>query len=110
MTATLPQPFTGRLATARAWLMSDREDDVAFGAVANKVLPALLAAAAFGLIGASIRVWTGVEVIQRDIAALVKSDQTQDQQIESLRTELNDVRVRLAVLRSLQDLKGGGKP
>ena len=90
--------------------MSDREDDVAFGAVANKVLPALLAAAAFGLIAASIRVWTGVEVIQRDIASLVKSDQTQDQQIESLRNELNDVRVRLAVMRSLVDMGGGGKP
>lgn len=84
--------------------MANRDDDVQFGGLVNKALPALIAAASLGLIAASIRVWTGVEVIQRDIASLVRSDQSQDQRIERLSTELNDVRVRLAVLRSLIDM------
>jgi hypothetical protein len=42
-----------------------------------------------------------MDVIQNQISTLTKSDNRQDQLIEVVRTELNNVRVKVDVLRAL---------
>jgi hypothetical protein len=61
----------------------------------------LIAAGVIALIATCIRVWAGMDVIQNQISTLTKSDNRQDQLIEVVRTELNNVRVKVDVLRAL---------
>lgn len=86
--------------------MANSDDDVQFGAVANKALPALVSAAALAVVGASISTWVSVRIIQGEVANLVQSDRSQDVRIEKLNSDVNDIRVRIGVIRTLLDLKG----
>lgn len=65
----------------------------------------LIALGTVALVGTSIRVWAGMDVIQTQITALVKSDANQDQRIEQIRTEINTLRVQVGVLRAITDAK-----
>ena len=64
-------------------------------------IPAMVAAGMIAIVGTAIRVWAGMDVIQTQIQALVKSDNQQNERIELVRTELNNLRVQVGVLRAL---------
>ena len=57
------------------------------------------------IVGTAIRVWAGMDVIQTQIQALVKSDNQQNERIEQVRTEVNNLRVQVGVLRALGERK-----
>jgi hypothetical protein len=61
----------------------------------------LIAVGTIALIGTCIRVWAGMDVIQTQIAGLVKSDNRQDTLIEQVRTEMNSMRVQIGILREI---------
>jgi len=61
----------------------------------------MVAAGMIAIVGTAIRVWAGMDVIQTQIQALVKSDNQQNERIELVRTELNNLRVQVGVLRAL---------
>lgn len=86
--------------------MAPNDEDVQFGALANKALPALLAAASLAVVGASISTWVSVRIIQGEVANLAQSDRAQDIRIEKLSSDINDIRVRIGVIRTLLDLRG----
>jgi len=61
----------------------------------------LIAVGTIALIGTCIRVLAGMDVIQTQIAGLVKSDTRQDTLIEQVRTEMNTMRVQIGILREI---------
>jgi hypothetical protein len=69
----------------------------------------LVGVGTIALIATSIRVWAGMDVIQTQIQALVKSDSNQDQRIEQIRNELNNMRVQQGVMRETIRLNHGGR-
>jgi hypothetical protein len=70
----------------------------------------LIGIGAVALIGTCIRVWAGMDVIQSQINTLVKSDSQQDDKIELVRTELNNLRVQVGILRAQSGVQGIGRP
>jgi hypothetical protein len=69
----------------------------------------LVGVGTIALVATSIRVWAGMDVIQTQIQTLVKSDANQDIRIEQVRTEMNNMRVQLGVMRETIRILGGGK-
>jgi len=65
----------------------------------------MVAAGMIAIVGTAIRVWAGMDVIQTQIQALVKSDNQQNERIEQVRTEVNNLRVQVGVLRALGERK-----
>ena len=71
----------------------------------------LVCVGTIALIATSIRVWSGMTVIEARITQLVQSDTQQDSRIEQVRTELNSMRVQLGILRAIQGSPQGiGRP
>ena len=60
----------------------------------------LIAVGTIALIGTCIRVWAGMDVIQSQINNLVKNDNQQDTRIETVRSEVNNLRIHVGVLRA----------
>lgn len=82
----------------------------------------LICAGTVALIGTSIRVWAGMTVIETRIGQLVQSDNQQnaeiknnrlaaEQKIEQVRSEVNNLRVQLGIVRAIQGSPPGlGRP
>ena len=85
--------------------MADRDDDVQFGPLANRAMPALVAAAAMAVIAASLGTWVSVKIIERQVADIVLSDKAQDNRAARLQAEVNELRVELGVVRTLLDMR-----
>ena len=81
--------------------LSKRFTDLTFG---------LISIGTVALIATSIRVWAGMSVIENRISALVQSDNQQDSQIEQVRTEVNNLRVQVGILRATTGASGLGRP
>jgi hypothetical protein len=62
------------------------------------------------LIATCIRVWAGMDVIQTQINGLSKSDTQQNVTIEALRSEVNNLRVQVGILRATSGQGIGGRP
>jgi hypothetical protein len=62
------------------------------------------------LIATSIRVWAGMSVIETRISQLVESDNQQDSRIEQVRSEVNNLRVQMGIIRAIQGASGLGRP
>ena len=61
----------------------------------------LIAAGVVALVATCIRVWAGMDVIQAQISTLTRSDGRQDQMIETVRTEVNSLRVQVGILKAI---------
>jgi hypothetical protein len=105
--------------TAKLWLatapaVADDEDNRSRDGELSKrfseVGVYLIGVATVALISTSIRVWAGMDVIQAQISNLVKSDSSQDQTIEQLRSEINTLRVQVGVLRAITTPIHNGRP
>lgn len=103
-----------RLLQAPAWLMQRRDNDDAPGGLTARfgdLSVQLIGIGTVALIGTCIRVWAGMDVIQTQINSLVKSDNQQDERIEVVRTEINNLRVQVGILRSQRNMGDGmGRP
>ena len=81
--------------------MRDPDDDKnSWGTRLGDLSTQLIGIGAVALIGTCIRVWAGMDVIQSQINTLVKSDSQQDDKIELVRTEVNNLRVQVGILRA----------
>ena len=105
--------------TAKLWLataagMADDENPTTEGGELSKrfgeVAVYLIGAGTVALIATSIRVWAGMDVIQTQISNLVKSDSSQDQRIEQVRTEINNMRVQVGVIRAVMTPNSQSRP
>lgn len=90
--------------------MTDRNEDTGWNGRLNNLSVQLIGVGTVALIGTCIRVWAGMDVIQTQINSLVKSDNQQDQKIETVRSEINDMRVQVGVLRATVNNRIGGRP
>jgi hypothetical protein len=91
--------------------VADRDDDKSgWGNRLSDLSTQLIGIGAVALIGTCIRVWAGMDVIQSQINTLVKSDSQQDDKIELVRTELNNLRVQVGILRAQSGVQGIGRP
>lgn len=93
-------------------VMRDPDDDKnSWGARLGDLSAQLIGIGAVALIGTCIRVWAGMDVIQSQINTLVKSDSQQDDKIELVRTEVNNLRVQVGILRAqIGGPAGVGRP
>lgn len=90
-----------KLRLAAAALVSDPENDNnSWGGRLGDLSTQLIGVGAVALIGTCIRVWAGMDVIQSQINTLVKSDNQQDEKIELVRTEVNNLRVQVGIIRA----------
>ena len=81
------------------------DDDRDTGGISGKLgdlTVQLVAAGTLALVATCIRVWSGVDVIQSQIATLTRSDSQQDERIEQIRSEINTMRVQIGVLREVE--------
>ena len=85
--------------------MADSPQDVQFGPLANRAMPALVAGAALAVIVASLGTWVSVKIIERQVADIVLSDRAQDNRAARLQAEVNELRVELGVVRTLLDMR-----
>lgn len=87
------------------------DDKDSWGARLGDLSTQLIGIGAVALIGTCIRVWAGMDVIQSQINTLVKSDSQQDDRIELVRTEVNNLRVQVGILRAQMGGPAGvGRP
>lgn len=90
-----------KLRLAEAALVSDPENDNnSWGGRLSSLSVQLIGVGVIALIGTCIRVWAGMDVIQAQINSLVKSDNQQDEKIELVRTEVNNLRVQVGIIRA----------
>jgi uncharacterized membrane protein len=89
-----------KLRLAEAALVSDPENNNGWGGRLGDLSTQLIGVGAIALIGTCIRVWAGMDVIQSQINTLVKSDSQQDDKIELVRTEVNNLRVQVGIIRA----------
>jgi len=80
--------------------VSDQENNNGWGGRLGDLSTQLIGVGAVALIGTCIRVWAGMDVIQSQINTLVKSDSQQDDKIELVRTEVNNLRVQVGIIRA----------
>lgn len=85
--------------------MASPPESKSVGRQLEEAIPAMVAAGMIAIVGTAIRVWAGMDVIQTQIQALVKSDNQQNERIEQVRTEVNNLRVQVGVLRALGERK-----
>lgn len=85
--------------------MASPPESKSVGRQLEDAIPAMVAAGMIAIVGTAIRVWAGMDVIQTQIQALVKSDNQQNERIEQVRTEVNNLRVQVGVLRALGERK-----
>lgn len=99
------------MATAAPWRMAnDNDEGTGLAKRFGDLTFYLVSIGTVALIGTSIRVWAGMDVIQTQIGALVKSDASQDQRIERLVSDINTLRVQVGVIRATQSINGIGRP
>lgn len=91
--------------TPRLLAMASPPESKSVGRQLEEAIPAMVAAGMIAIVGTAIRVWAGMDVIQTQIQALVKSDNQQNERIEQVRTEVNNLRVQVGVLRALGERK-----
>jgi len=89
----------------RLLAMASPPESKSVGRQLEEAIPAMVAAGMIAIVGTAIRVWAGMDVIQTQIQALVKSDNQQNERIEQVRTEVNNLRVQVGVLRALGERK-----
>jgi hypothetical protein len=82
----------------------DKFEEEGKGGFLKNSLSQLVAAAAFAVIAASIRLWAGVELIQKDVSTLAKSDAVQSEQISTIKSNINDLQVKFGVLKVVVDM------
>lgn len=99
-----------RLPAATAWPLAPSDDDESLSKRFSDVAVYLIGAGTVALVATCIRVWAGMDVIQTQINSLVKSDNQQDERIELVRSEVNDMRVQIGVLRATVNGRLGGRP
>jgi hypothetical protein len=64
----------------------------------------IVASAAVALIATSIRLWAGVELIQKDVATLTKSDAAQAEEITAMKGSINELHIKFGVLKVIVDM------
>ena len=76
------------------------------GGILRESLPQIVAVSAVVVVGACINIWLNTAIIQKDVANLVKSDASQNQDISQIKSDLNDLRVKMGVMKAVIDFRG----
>lgn len=117
MTTTIARCKVG--AAAARWRMGDDNSNGGTGNGGDSQLAKrfndlsfyLISVGTVALIATSIRVWAGMDVIQTQIGALVKSDSAQDRRIDQNANDISTLRVQVGILRAItQGHNGMGRP
>ena len=89
--------------------MRDSESGPSWSKQLGEAMPVIVASGVLVVTGTALRVWAGMDVIQTQIANIVKSDNSQDARIEQIRADQNEIKVEIGILNSVVGKKFDAK-